>query len=70
MRLLVQFDLRGRDVLYVPGLKKNLVSVSALADKGYEVTFRQCRVFITPSNSMVAKQIGANSEFLIFFIYI
>ena len=27
-------------VLYVPGLRKNLISVSTIEDKGYEVTFR------------------------------
>jgi hypothetical protein len=29
-----------RDVLYVPGLKKNLISVSTLHDRGLEVSFR------------------------------
>ena len=28
------------EVLYVPGLKKNLIYVSTIEDKGYEVTFR------------------------------
>jgi len=28
------------DVLYVPRLRKNLVSVSVLEDKGYEVSFK------------------------------
>jgi len=28
------------EVLYVPGLRKNLISVSAIKNKGYEVTFR------------------------------
>ena len=28
------------EVLYVPGLKKNLISVSTIEDKGYEVTFK------------------------------
>ena len=27
------------DVLFVPGLTKNTISISALEDKGYEVTF-------------------------------
>jgi hypothetical protein len=36
------------DVLFVPGLTKNLISVSALEDKGYVVTFRDGRVFIHP----------------------
>jgi hypothetical protein len=34
------------DVLYVPGMTKNLISVSTLEDKGYEVTFRKGKVFI------------------------
>jgi hypothetical protein len=29
-----------RDVLYVPGLKKNLILVSTLQDRGLEVSFR------------------------------
>jgi hypothetical protein len=29
-----------KEVLYVPGLKKNLVSVSTIEEKGYEVLFR------------------------------
>ena len=28
------------EVLYVPGLRKNLIYVSTIEDKGYEVTFR------------------------------
>jgi hypothetical protein len=31
------------DVIYVPGLTKNLISVSTLENKGYEVTFRKGR---------------------------
>jgi hypothetical protein len=33
-----------RDVLYVPGLKKNLISVSTIEDRGYEVLFRDGQV--------------------------
>jgi hypothetical protein len=33
--------LRFTYVLYVPGLTKNLISVSALEDRGYEVNFRK-----------------------------
>jgi hypothetical protein len=39
------------DVLYVPSMTKNLISVSTLKDKGYEVTFRKGKVFIRPSRS-------------------
>eukprot|EP00253_Pinus_taeda_P028205 PITA_28205 len=31
--------LKVSDVLYVPGIKKNLISVSALEDRGYDVLF-------------------------------
>jgi hypothetical protein len=39
------------DVLYAPGLTKNLISVSTLEDKGYEVSFRKGRVFVKPAGS-------------------
>ena len=34
------------DVKYVPGLKKNLVSVAMLEDKGYDVVFSKGKVFL------------------------
>ena len=34
------------DVKYVPGLKKNLVSVALLQDKGYDVVFSKGKVFL------------------------
>ena len=34
------------DVLYVPGMKKNLISVSTLQDRGLEVTFTGTEVLI------------------------
>ena len=39
--------LRFRDVYYVPGLKKNLISVSTIEDRGLEVLFRvaECTSF-------------------------
>jgi hypothetical protein len=37
-----------RDVLYVPGLKKNLILVSTLQDRGLEVSFRGTEVLIHP----------------------
>ena len=36
------------DVLYVPGLKKNLISVSTIQDRGFEVSFRGDEVLIYP----------------------
>lgn len=35
--------LKVTKVLYVPGMRKNLISVSALEDRGYEVVFREDR---------------------------
>ena len=39
------------DVLYVPRLTKNLISVSTLEDKGFQVKFRDHRVYIRPKGS-------------------
>jgi hypothetical protein len=43
--------LMVRDVLYVPGMKKNLISVSTLEDRGYVVSFQDGRVYIRPKDS-------------------
>ena len=34
------------DVMYVPGLKKNLVSVTMLEEKGYDVVFHKGNAFL------------------------
>ena len=39
------------DVLYVPRLTKNLILVSTLEDKGYQVKFRDHGVYIRPKGS-------------------
>lgn len=46
------------DVLYVPGMTKNLILVSALEDKGYIVTFERGKFYIRPKDSKIAKVIG------------
>jgi hypothetical protein len=53
-----------RDVLYVPGLKKNLVSVSTIEDRGYEVLFRDGHVLLYPKGSSITstKVIGIRHE--------
>ena len=38
-----------RDVLYVPGLKKNLVSVSMIEDQGLRVSFLDRHVHMFPN---------------------
>eukprot|EP00253_Pinus_taeda_P034296 PITA_34296 len=40
--------LKVTNVLYVPGMRKNLISISALEDRGYEVLFRGGQVLMYP----------------------
>jgi hypothetical protein len=42
-----------KDVLYVSGLKKNLISVSSIQDRGLELSFRGIEVLIHPKGSNV-----------------
>lgn len=39
-------SLHMRDVLFVLGLKKNLLHISALDDRGYKVAFLNGQVFV------------------------
>jgi hypothetical protein len=58
-------------VLYVPGLKKNLVSVSTIEEKGYEILFRDGQVLLFPRGSSItsAKVIGTRHERLYKFLF-
>lgn len=51
--------LSFNDVLYVPRFTKNLISVSTLEDKGYEVTFHKGKMFIRQGGS------GENMDMMI-----
>jgi hypothetical protein len=53
-----------RNVLYVPGLKKNLISVSTIEERGYEVSFRDGQVLLFPKGSSITsdKAIGTQHE--------
>jgi hypothetical protein len=53
-------QLQLKEVLYVPGMKGNLVSISALEYKGYKITFLGGRVLAWHKDSHVssAKVIG------------
>ena len=44
---------------YVPRLKKNLVSVTMLEDKGYDVVFSKGKVFLRHITTRQVKQIGS-----------
>eukprot|EP00253_Pinus_taeda_P029588 PITA_29588 len=46
------------DVKYVPGLKKNLVSIAMLEDKGYYVVFSKGKVFLRHIGTGQTKRIG------------
>jgi hypothetical protein len=40
--------MKMKDVLYVPGLKKNLLSISTLDKKGFRVAFIDGEVLMWP----------------------
>ena len=42
-------------VLYVPGIKKNLRSISALEGDGYRIPFMEGKVLAWPNNSTIKK---------------
>jgi hypothetical protein len=44
-----------KDILFVQGLKKNLLSISALEDKGFRVAFVDGQVLLWPKNSSINK---------------
>ena len=48
------------DILYVPGLKKNLLSVAHLEDKGYRVLFMDKKVLLWAKDTYLSSvvQIG------------
>jgi hypothetical protein len=53
-----------REVIYAPGLKKSLVLVSAIEERGYEVLFHDGQVLLFPEGSSItsAKVIGTRNE--------
>jgi len=54
--------LKVSDVLYVPGMKKNLISVSTLEDRGYHVLFKRGQLFIYPRGipASLARETGVH----------
>jgi hypothetical protein len=59
-------ELQLKKVLYVPGMKRNLVSISALEEKGYKITFSGGRVLAWHKDSHIssAKVIGIRENIL------
>ena len=56
--------LEVKEVLYVPGLKKNLLSISQMEDKGLLITFIRGQVLVYPRDpsSDYAKVIGVRQN--------
>jgi hypothetical protein len=44
--------------MHVPGLKKNLISVAVLEDKGYEIVFNNGKSFLQHKTMGQLKRIG------------
>ena len=47
-----------KNVMHVPGLKKNLVSVAMLEDRGYDVVFSEGKSFLRHKTTGQTKKIG------------
>ena len=45
--------LKMKDVLYVPGLKKNILSISGLEKKGFRVAFMDGQVLMWPKGKTI-----------------
>ena len=48
--------------MYVPGLKKNLISVAMLEDKGYEVVFSEGKFFLRHKETGQFKKVGIRAK--------
>jgi hypothetical protein len=46
--------LHVEEILYVPGLKKNLISIAVLESKGYTIAFSKGKDLMCPSNESVS----------------
>ena len=47
-----------KEVMHVPGLKKNLISVAMLEDKGYDVVFSEGKAFLRSKETGETQRIG------------
>ena len=54
------FEVHEKYFMHVPGLKKNLVSVSMLEDLGYDVVFSEGKVFLRNKATTQVKRIGVS----------
>jgi len=47
-----------KEVMHVPGLKKNLISMVMLEDKGYDVVFSERKAFLHSNTTRETRKIG------------
>jgi len=47
-----------KEVMHVSGLKKNLISVAMLEDKGYDVVFSEGKAFLRNKTTSETRKIG------------
>jgi hypothetical protein len=50
------------EILYVPGLKKNLISVAVLESKGYTIAFSKGKAFMWPSNESMSSTMTIRAQ--------
>ena len=55
-------SMKMKEVLYVPGLKKNLISISALDKKGYRVAFINGQVLMWPQGKTLEDVVVIGEE--------
>ena len=55
-------SIKMKDVLFVPGLKKNLLSISALEKKGFKVAFVDGEILLWPRGKTIEDAIVIGEE--------
>jgi hypothetical protein len=60
------FTLYLHDVLYVPSMRRNLISVSCLDDDGFDCLFGKKQYLITFNNEVVGRAFRHNKLYLLF----
>ena len=54
--------MKMKEVLYVPGLKKNLLSISTLDKNGYRVAFIDGQVLMCPKGKSIEDAVVIGEE--------
>ena len=58
---------KAKDVLFIEGLKHNLLNVSQMCDQGYDALFRSnnYQIMSTGTSEVVAKVVRTNNNFYV-----